>query len=140
MALYILDTDIITHLQAGNDLLTLRIAAIEEHNLFTTAVTIYEQLRGRLASINRVGEGPTLIRSYSKFITTFSYLQQVQILPFDDAALFQLQQLRAQKIRVSTQDLRIAAIALSVGGVLVTRNYRDFQKVPDLALENWVDN
>lgn len=140
MALYVLDTDVITLLQAGNDALTARISATNESNLFTTVITVQEQLRGRLASINRAAEGPALIHSCEKFLTAFSCLQGIQILPFDDAALAQLQQLRARKIHVGTQDLRIAAIVLPIGGTPVTRNYRDFQRVPNLALENWVDS
>jgi len=45
--------------------------------------------------------------------------------------------LRRQKIRIGTQDLRIAAIVLAVKGILVTRNWKDFAKVPDLTLEDW---
>lgn len=36
-------------------------------------------------------------------------------------------------------DLRIASIALSRGLILVTRNVRHFQCVPELTVENWID-
>ena len=36
-------------------------------------------------------------------------------------------------------DLRIASIALVRGLILVTCNVRHFQRVPELTVENWID-
>jgi tRNA(fMet)-specific endonuclease VapC len=58
-------------------------------------------------------------------------------LPFDDVAAQIFDQLNTQKIRIGTNDLAIAAITLSVTGILVTRNVVDFQRVPNLVLEDW---
>ena len=35
-------------------------------------------------------------------------------------------------------DMMIAAHALSLGGTLVTNNIKEFQRVPELMVENWV--
>jgi tRNA(fMet)-specific endonuclease VapC len=58
-------------------------------------------------------------------------------LPFDDVAAKLFDQLRAQKIRIGTNDLAIAAITLSITGILVTRNRVDFQRIPGLIIEDW---
>jgi tRNA(fMet)-specific endonuclease VapC len=59
-------------------------------------------------------------------------------LPFDVVAATIFDRLRAQKIRIGTNDLAIAAITLSVKGILVTRNAVDFRRVPDLIFEDWL--
>jgi tRNA(fMet)-specific endonuclease VapC len=47
------------------------------------------------------------------------------------------QDLKSQRIRIGTQDLRIASIVLAHEGVLLSRNARDFDRVPNLIIENW---
>ena len=44
---------------------------------------------------------------------------------------------RKKKIRGSTHDLRIAASCVVSSATLVTRNRRDFEHIPGLAVEFW---
>ena len=45
--------------------------------------------------------------------------------------------LRKQGVRIGTQDLRIAAMAVVHDTTLVTRNARDVAQAPDLVIEDW---
>lgn len=65
------------------------------------------------------------------------YFNTIRVLDFIEEALRRYLTLRAAKIRVGTQDLRIAAIVLAFDGTLVTRNRRDFAQVPGLRIEDW---
>ena len=62
-------------------------------------------------------------------------------LPFDDAAAGQYGVIRADLRRegrmIGANDLMIAAIALSCGLTLVTRNAVEFRRVPGLRVEVW---
>ncbi|MCI0698830.1 hypothetical protein L0337_43365 [candidate division KSB1 bacterium] len=61
----------------------------------------------------------------------------IRILDYDEEANGRYEAFRQTKIRIGSQDLRIAAIALATGSILVTRNRSDFEKVPDLMIEDW---
>jgi tRNA(fMet)-specific endonuclease VapC len=41
------------------------------------------------------------------------------------------------RLNVGKKDQRIAATTLGNGATLVTRNLQDFQRIPNLALEDW---
>lgn len=60
----------------------------------------------------------------------------LRVLPFDDAAAAIFLRLKATIKQVGAQDLKIEAVVLSVGGILVTRNQKDFARIPGLALED----
>jgi tRNA(fMet)-specific endonuclease VapC len=66
-----------------------------------------------------------------------TYFARVNLLDYSADAAGHFAAWRSQRVRVGTQDLRIAAMALAVGGTLITRNRRDFQQVPGLLLEDW---
>ncbi|MDJ0735453.1 MAG: type II toxin-antitoxin system VapC family toxin [Nostocaceae cyanobacterium] len=66
-------------------------------------------------------------------------IRDFKVLPlisFDADAAKVLAQLQSQRIQLGKMDARIAAIALSRGLVLLTRNRRDFNKVTKLVIED----
>ncbi len=67
-------------------------------------------------------------------------IQDFKVLPlvsFDEKAADVLSKLQSQRLQLAKMDARIAAIALASGLIFLTRNHRDFGKVPELVLEDW---
>ncbi|WP_145287297.1 type II toxin-antitoxin system VapC family toxin [Rosistilla oblonga] len=62
---------------------------------------------------------------------------ETQVVGFDDAEADVFTDLRSQKIRIGTMDLRIASIANANDLTLLTRNTVDFVRVPSLRFEDW---
>jgi tRNA(fMet)-specific endonuclease VapC len=67
-------------------------------------------------------------------------LASIPVVPFDADCEHKLRELQALALRIGTQDLKIASIAVVNDLVLVTRNQRDFGRVPALRLEDWSIN
>ena len=71
-----------------------------------------------------------------------AFLTPLEIVDFDFAAAQQYGAVRAYLEKkgkpIGAYDLMIAAHALSLGLVLVTNNEQEFQRIPDLIVENWV--
>lgn len=71
------------------------------------------------------------------------FLAPLTILPFDTPAVWAYGDLRAHLERrgtpIGSLDTMIAAHALSQRALLVTNNTREFAKVPNLQLANWVE-
>jgi tRNA(fMet)-specific endonuclease VapC len=137
MTLWVLDTDHISLLQRGNPFVISKIATINPSEISVTVITIVEQMYGRLDVINRAKSKQELVKAYALLKETFNRLCQGNIIDFDETACDIYYELRASKIRIGTQDLRIAAIALSASATLVTRNRKDFEKVPGLKIVDW---
>jgi tRNA(fMet)-specific endonuclease VapC len=138
---YLLDTDHISFLQerSGSEYAALcaRLVRHSAADFGFSLVSFHEQTLGSHAFLNRARTAAQLTRGYSFLSKILQSYTTAPILPFDAAAAAVFFGLQAQKIRVATMDLRIAAIALSHGLTLLTRNVRDFGRVPGLITEDW---
>jgi tRNA(fMet)-specific endonuclease VapC len=137
----LLDTDHISFLQrrAGREFINLS-ARIAQHSLsdFTLSiVSFHGQVLGAHTFINRSQTKADILRGYTLLLEALAGFSIAPVLPFDTESITVFDELRAQKIRVSTMDLRIAAIALSKNLVLLTCNIGDFGKVPELTIDDW---
>jgi tRNA(fMet)-specific endonuclease VapC len=135
------DTDALTEILAGDADFLARLATVPVAERATTIITVEEILRGRLADVRQAETHgkPPLLWTYERLWSVFTDLRRLPILPYDDAAHAHYEALRPSlKGKVGVHDLRVAAIALSVGGTVVTRNRRDFRQIPGLAVEFWL--
>ena len=137
----LLDTDHLSVLTdrraAGNAALVRRLERAEEA-LAIPIVAVEEQCKGWLAKLNRTRNIHEQINPYERLAELFDFLAEWDIISLNEAAADLFAQLRRQKIRIGSQDLKIAAISMTENALLLSANLRDFQKVPGLRVENWL--
>jgi tRNA(fMet)-specific endonuclease VapC len=102
-----------------------------------TAVTVEEQMRGWLAEIKRHARPRQQIAAYERLVCTVELHARWRILPWNEDAADTFESW--PRLRVGTQDLKIAAITIAHRAVRLTRNTVDFSKVPGLRFANWLD-
>lgn len=137
MSLYVLDTDILSLYRRGHAQVRRRVEADPAPNLAITVMTIEEQLSGWYTMLRQAKDTSELARAYQELADATQYLGGKPILSFTKAAITRYDQLVTLKLQIRKMDLRIAAITLEYGGILITRNRRDFQKIPNLVMEDW---
>lgn len=137
MSLYVLDTDVLTLYRHGHALLKQRIEGDPSLDLAITVMSVEEQLSGWYSMLRQVTQPTDLARVYQELADNTQFLGGWDILSFTEPAIARYDQLAALKRNVRKADLRIAAITLEHGGILVTRNLRDFRRIPNLVVEDW---
>lgn len=128
----ILDTNTISYYLRGDPAVVTRLQALTPDQVCIPAIVEYELRYGfeRLPPASRArGLGHLQ-----------AVLQGLQVLPFDSACAGHAAELRAALETAGTpigpHDILIAATARCHGATLVTRNVREFSRVPGL---RWVD-
>ena len=134
------DADVLSLILAGDAEYSNRALQFSPQQQAVPIVVVEEILRGRLNSIRQAESGKgnlTIDRAYQLFETTLAAFREITILSYTSQAETLFQAWRQQKVRVGTHDLRIAAICAAHSAMLISRNRRDFEKIPGLHVEFW---
>jgi tRNA(fMet)-specific endonuclease VapC len=115
-----------------------RLDAAEGESVCATIISFEEQARGWLAQIARSRDVEREIASYHRLQLLLKFYQRFPVLDYDAPAAAECQELKGQRLRVGTMDLKIAAIALAHNALLVSRNLQDFRRVPGVRVEDWI--
>jgi tRNA(fMet)-specific endonuclease VapC len=134
---YLLDTDTLSLYRRGNRTVIERVEACDPELVGTTVITVEEQLTGWYSVLRKAKGREQQAHAYAHLTETVSFLSRVRIVTFDVPAIERFEKLDALRLNIGKMDLRIAAIVLEHGAVLVTRNTRDFARVPGLTVEDW---
>lgn len=137
----LLDTDHLSILRGDpserQSRLVSRLSSVVEEVIGTTVITVEEQLRGWLASIAKERKSHRKIRPYEELAKLIEFFAEYHIVRFDSAAadLFDT----FSRVRIGASDRLIASIAVSLNALLLTANRRDFELIPGLRFDNWLD-
>lgn len=131
--MFALDTNTIIYFFKGEGRVGERLFACAPTEIAIPAVVAYEVETG----IAKSGHREKRRRQFDEL------LDLVTVLPFGKNEMSRAARVRAE-LELSGQpigplDTLIAGTALAQGAVLVTRNLREFRRVPDLIVENWFD-
>lgn len=109
-----------------------QLATLSPDEVFLCQIVKAELYYGAYKS-ERPAENLTLLQQFC---------QQFQILPFTNRAVdiygYIRSELAKQGQPIGPNDFIIAAIALAHDAILITHNTREFGRVPNLKLEDWV--
>jgi tRNA(fMet)-specific endonuclease VapC len=138
MSLYLLDTDTITLAQFGHAAVITQLSKQADADIALPVISLQEQMRGWLGRLARLTAPPQLADWYDRLVNRmFPFWRRYPLLSFLEPAILRFDQLRALRLNVGPMDLRIAAIALENTLTVVSRNQRDFSRVPGLNTVDW---
>lgn len=132
MLKYLLDTNIVIYVLKRRPVEVLKIFNTNASRMAISSITLSELLYGAEKSL-KVNKNLEAIEEF---------ISHLDVLPYDAKASQHFGQIKATLERkgeiIGENDIHIAAHAISQGLILVTNNLREFKRVVNLTLENWV--
>ena len=140
--IYILDTDLFSLIELPDspEYVNLRAHAAQpprDDEVVTTVITYEEQTRGWLGYAAKSRSLDHQIKAYGRLKRHLLAYLKIEVLDFDVAVAGEYQRLLDLRLRIGSSDLKIAATALVHHATLLSRNLRDFDRVPGLTVEDW---
>ena len=137
MKLWVLDTDTVTLMSFQHSGVTTKALLCPPESVTVSIVTVDEVFIGRYNKVRQARGPEKLIAAYGELESSMRLLRALPILSYDAVAASQYAELRKTYRRLKTNDLRIAAIAISRAATLVTCNIADFGQIDGLSFEDW---
>ncbi len=103
----------------------------------TTIISYEEQTRGWLGVLPQARSMSRQIEAYARLNKQLDHYRGITVLDFEERAATEYQRLRQARLRIGAMDLKIAAIVLARGAILLSRNRSHFGQVPGLQVEDW---
>ncbi|MBD2363774.1 type II toxin-antitoxin system VapC family toxin [Anabaena minutissima FACHB-250] len=129
---YLLDTCVISDVVKGEENTLKRIKLISPTEIFVSSLTVMEVKYGLAINPQRAVKIQSIIEIL---------LSSITILPFDAKEAKQAAHIRSflklAGLPIGAYDVLIAATAVINNHIMVTSNVREFQRVPNLQIENW---
>ena len=100
-------------------------------------ITYEEQMRGWLSYVAQANNPARQVEAYQRLRLFVEHFHRIPLIDYDAAASAEFERLRQERVRIGAMDLKIAATCLAHDATLLTRNMKDFSKVPGLRAEDW---
>ena len=140
--IYLLDTDHLSEYVQQSVLgvrLNQRLQSLDEFQQAATSIVSFEEMmRGWLAEIHGTLKAKAQIPFYDELFDVFESFHDWHVLKWNDDSAEVYEGLVKQRLRVKTMDLKIAAIAIQNDATLLSRNLKDFVRVPGLIVKDWL--
>jgi len=132
MLKYLLDTNIVIYVLKRRPIKVLDVFNKNASRMAISSITLSELMYG----VEKSSQIDKNLEAVEDFIS------HLDVLSYDAKASQHYGQIKAKLEKkgqiISENDIHIAAHAISQGLTLVTNNLKEFKRVPNLALENWV--
>jgi tRNA(fMet)-specific endonuclease VapC len=130
---YLLDTNICIHFFKGQFGLIDKIKQIGFSKCAISEITLAELIYGAEKS-NNVAKNKQVVNEFADKIAILPIFDAIELYGKEKARL------KTKGTVISDLDLFIGTTAIINDMILVTRNVREFERLENIKIENWIDN